>query len=92
MKRAAAISIALALCACATAPIGQFPSTPEQRFPSSQTELLVPSTPGRHPAVVLLHTCGGMAQHMRQWGNRFLFENYVVLRSEERRVGKECRL
>ena len=42
-------------------------------------ELFPLVTPGRHPAVIVLHTCGGVMQMTRDWARRLNDWGYVAL-------------
>lgn len=49
-------------------------------FTSISNQVFKPPGPGPFPAVVLMHTCGGIQNpHMRQHGQEILKEGYVVL-------------
>ena len=77
------IAIALLVSGCAATAVDRFPSLPGEAIPDSKTELFIPDadpTRGPYPAVVLLHTCGGVGEHQNQWIYRLTWEKFVVLR------------
>jgi dienelactone hydrolase len=69
----------LLLAACAAAPLEQFPAEPAQSLPRSNSRLSKPAGNGPFPAVVMLHTCGGIGRHLDSWISRLDHEGYVVL-------------
>lgn len=50
-------------------------------FTNLSNALLTPGRkdPGKLPALVVFHTCGGIKQHIRHWAEEALKEGYVVL-------------
>ena len=75
-----ALCIAALLAGCASAPLEQFPSTPTERIAGSRSQLYVPPGAGRHAAIVLLHTCGGISPRIGTWAEMLAAEGYVVLK------------
>src|SRR4051812_32054228 len=73
MHRLLAVGMLAALVGCA-APL---PKSPLQ-FPG-YTSLYRPDGPGPFPAVVILPTCGGVANHLYDWAQRLKAEGYVAL-------------
>lgn len=81
------------LAACAAVPVLQFPSEPYRRVPNSRSAFLKPVGDGPFPAVVMLHTCGGVGQHLDPWMVRLRDAGYVVLLVDSfgpRGVGNQC--
>jgi dienelactone hydrolase len=67
------------LAACAFKPVDRFPDRPDESIPNSRSSLHKPDGAGPFPAVVMLHTCGGIASHLNQWRIRLVDAGYVVL-------------
>jgi dienelactone hydrolase len=42
-------------------------------------QLYAPPDRGRHPAVVMSHTCAGISRHVFEWADRALASGYVVM-------------
>lgn len=73
------IGLAMAVAACATVepllvPQGVNLSSPP---PLGKMSLYRPKGTGPSPAVVLLHTCGGLGQHVFDWASRLTSAGYV---------------
>lgn len=69
----------MAVAACATVepllvPQGVNLSSPP---PLGKMSLYRPKGTGPSPAVVLLHTCGGLGQHVFDWASRLTSAGYV---------------
>lgn len=77
-RRPARRAVALMLLAggCAGAAV-EFPEAP--RPGSVYHSLQKPDGDGPFPAVVLLHTCGGLQQHVLEWAQRLRAHGYVAL-------------
>jgi dienelactone hydrolase len=43
-------------------------------------ELFIPNGEGPHPAIVMLHTCGGIGSHLNPWAAWLMRDGYVVLK------------
>jgi dienelactone hydrolase len=91
MGRAAPLVLAAFLAGCATAggPV-VFPSEPK---PGTVFHSFTkPDGPGPFPAVVLLHSCGGVGRHMPAWAARLQGIGYasVIVDSFSPRGGKAC--
>src|ERR1700752_2716973 len=81
MAIAAGITLlALMLGSCASTPLEKFPSAEGERIPGSRAEIYIPDGSGRHPAIVMLHTCAGVGLHLNLWAARLMREGYVVLK------------
>ena len=76
--RAAPVMVGILLLAggCAGAAV-QFPEEP--RPGSVYHSLRKPDGEGPFPAVVLLHTCGGLQRHVHEWAERLRAHGYVAL-------------
>jgi dienelactone hydrolase len=70
------IATALLVAGCAAARVS-FPSQPAAG--SIFNAFDKPDGPGPFPAVVLLHTCGGIRPHVRQWSSRLVQAGYATL-------------
>jgi len=89
--RAAPLVLAALLAAgCATTARSPFPSAPQAGTVFHQFSK--PDGPGPFPAIVLLHTCGGLGRHTIGWAERLRGEGYaaVVIDSFTPRGGKAC--
>jgi dienelactone hydrolase len=78
---AAAQSVPDGLAARASvAPDLKFPTTAKKlgSFTSLDMAIFRPEGDGRHPAVVLHHTCSGVTEHLRFWTGELLKQGYVV--------------
>lgn len=103
MIRLAALLIPLLLAACAGGTI-DVPSTPVAgaRMPAHPipARLVLPAGPGPHPAVILLHGCGGPGNalsgapaHLTDWANRVVAWGYAAVIPDSfapRGVGNVC--
>lgn len=82
MKLDISCSIALAfvclLAGCA-APTIRFPSSPVAGSVMLSGYLYRPEGAGPFPAMVLLHTCGGLRRHVLDWGRWLKSEGYAAL-------------
>jgi dienelactone hydrolase len=90
MRRAASLVLAAFLAGCATAGSLVFPSEPK---PGTVFHSFIkPDGPGPFPAVVLLHTCGGVGRHMPGWAARLQRIGYasVIVDSFTPRGGTAC--
>jgi len=77
MRRAlVATGVVLLAGGCAGAAV-PFPAEP--RPGSVYHSLQKPDGEGPFPAVVLLHTCGGLQQHVLEWAQRLRAHEYVAL-------------
>jgi dienelactone hydrolase len=70
--------LALVLAGCATGKVAFPTATPGQPLRITAT-LHKPPGSGPHPAVVILHGCGGMAPIHATWARRFVEQGYVAL-------------
>jgi dienelactone hydrolase len=87
------ILAALLAAGCATAaPQTVFPSEPKAGTVFNR--FVKPDGPGPFPAVVVLHTCGGLTGHTQGWANSLSAEGYaaVVIDSFTPRGGKACNI
>lgn len=71
------VSLLLAGCAVALTPLEKFPNE-EGRSVAGST-LSRPQGAGPFPAIVLLHTCGGVQPHLNMWRRVLVDAGYVVL-------------
>ena len=87
MVRSAYLAALTGFLACASFAQAQSPV----KFPAEAVEYSRPGNPkqtilyrpsggsGPFPAVVLLHTCGGVGQHVHDWAERFTRDGYAAL-------------
>lgn len=92
MARSALAGVVLAMlvaCGCATAPA---PLPTEPRPGSRFHSFAMPQGPGPFPAIVLLHTCGGVQPHLAMWMEILKARGYasLVVDSFTTRGGGEC--
>jgi dienelactone hydrolase len=90
---AGAVMLALMLTSCASTPLDKFPTAEGDRIPGSRAKIFIPDGAGSHPAIVMLHTCGGIAPHLDMWAARLVRAGYVVLKVDSfgpRGVGSVC--
>jgi len=71
------IILSLALTGFTVRPLEQFPSEADQNVAGSI--LTKPQGDGPFPAVVMLHTCGGVGYHLNRWRRLLDEAGYVVL-------------
>jgi dienelactone hydrolase len=69
-----------ALLGCASQPVSRFPASPAEAIEGSASQLVLPPGAGPHPAVIMLHSCGGMGINMLHWTQRLVDTGYAVLR------------
>jgi dienelactone hydrolase len=87
------VMLALMLTSCASTPLDKFPSAEGDRIPGSRARIFIPEGAGSHPAIVMLHTCGGISPHLNMWTERLVGAGYVVLKVDSfgpRGVGSVC--
>ena len=90
---AGTVMLALMLAGCASTPLDKFPSAEGDRIPGSRARIFIPDGAGSHPAIVMLHTCGGIGPHLDMWAARLVRAGYVVLKVDSfgpRGVGSVC--
>lgn len=76
--RPVALGLALVLAGCASGAAVRFKSTARSE-PELSGILYRPEGTGPFPAVVLLHTCGGLQPHVFSWARWLMGEGYVAL-------------
>jgi dienelactone hydrolase len=83
VTRAALIAAVVLLGGCATTSPSKvvFPAeaTIDVNPQAMTTGIYRPPGEGLFPAVVLLHTCGGMGPHITEWARRLLADGYAVV-------------
>ena len=86
----APLVLAAFLAGCATAGSLVFPSEPKSG--TVFHSFIKPDGPGPFPAVVLLHTCGGVGRHMPGWAARLQSIGYasIIVDSFTPRGGTVC--
>ena len=98
MRTSAVLVVALVAASCAAGPLPpsplKFPADGDLSGTLGQTAVLRPREgPGPFPAVVLLHTCGGVQPHLFDWARRLTQAGYVALILDSngpRGVGQNC--
>lgn len=76
--RPLALGLTLVLAGCAPGAAVRFKSTARSE-PELSATLYRPEGTGRFPAVILLHTCGGLQPHVFSWARWLTEEGYVAL-------------
>lgn len=73
------LSLAILLVSTATAETVQFPTASSSQSINVTSDLYRPGGSGSFPAVIVLHTCGGLGLKERQYGSSLRSEGYVVV-------------
>ncbi len=79
LRKLVPLALLLAVGGCAGRPVAPvpFPATPSPG--TVYHSLHRPDGPGPFPAVVLLHTCGGLQRHVHEWARRLRDHGYAAL-------------